>query len=97
MKAIDLWCKPDPPEDNFEEDASGWGSGDEVSCVFLFISITIKSELSSSLSSLDSQHHHNQEGAVEGALERPSSRPSGGPHPEWLCEMCKVDYLSLSD
>ena len=30
VKAIDLWCKPDPPEDNFEEDASGWGSGDEV-------------------------------------------------------------------
>ena len=30
IKAIDLWCKPDPPEDNFEEDASGWGSGDEV-------------------------------------------------------------------
>ena len=23
-------------------------------------------------------------------LERPVSRPSGGPHPEWLCEMCKV-------
>ena len=30
VKAIDLWCKPDPPEDNFEEDASGWGSEDEV-------------------------------------------------------------------
>ena len=34
IKAIDLWCKPDTPEDNFEEDASGWGSGDEV-LVFL--------------------------------------------------------------
>ena len=30
IKAIDLWCKPDTPEDNFEEDGSGWGSGDEV-------------------------------------------------------------------
>ena len=30
IKAIDLWCKPDTPEDNFEENASGWGSGDEV-------------------------------------------------------------------
>ena len=34
IKAIDLWCKPDSPEDNFEEDVSGWGSGDEV-LVFL--------------------------------------------------------------
>ena len=36
------------------------------------------------------QHDHRQDGAVEGAVERPVSRPSGGPHPEWLCEMCKV-------
>ena len=36
IKAIDLWCKPDAPEDNFEEDASGWGSGDEV-LVFLIL------------------------------------------------------------
>ena len=36
------------------------------------------------------QHDHRQDGAVEGAIERPASRPSGGPHPEWLCEMCKV-------
>ena len=36
------------------------------------------------------QHDHRQDGAVEGAVDRPVSRPSGGPHPEWLCEMCKV-------
>ena len=82
MKAIDLWCKPDPPEDNFEEDASGWGSGDEVSCVLTIMFNSICNFLD------------DQEGAVEGALERPSSRPSGGPHPEWLCEMCKVIVLN---
>ena len=30
---------------------------------------------------------------MEGALDRPSSRPSAGPHPEWLCEMCKVTMI----
>ena len=38
IKAIDLWCKPDTPEDNFEEDGSGWGSGDEV---FVFLILII--------------------------------------------------------
>merc|ERR1711971_1524405 len=66
VKAIGLWCKPDPPEDNFDEDASGWGSADE-------------------------------EGAVEGTVERPASRTSGGPHPEWLCEMCKVSEVADVD
>ena len=35
VKAIDLWCKPDTPEDNFDEDASGWGSEEEVSIIVI--------------------------------------------------------------
>ena len=37
VKAIDLWCKPDTPEDNFDEDASGWGSGEEVSIIVIIV------------------------------------------------------------
>ena len=36
--------------------------------------------------------HHQEEEDDEGALERPTGRQSKGPHPESLCEMCKVGF-----
>ena len=97
VKAIDLWCKPDTPEDNFEEDASGWGSGDEVNVIFLYHLFFIQHHQATVIIKMFiiiiSNQYHRLEEAVEGTLERPTSRPSGGPHPEWLCEMCKVGIL----